>query len=91
MPLFPVSGDDPALISFYFRDDYQDSTFKRAKEQPDEAAVVSLAWRSLENGRRFVDRKGCLLNRESAIAGAFFKMRGVVELVSHQIDGYAPA
>jgi len=40
MPLFPVSGDDPAFISFYFGDDNEDSTFKRAKEQSDEAAVV---------------------------------------------------
>lgn len=44
--LFPVSGDDPALIVFYFSDDDQNPTFKPAKQQPDESAMVSLArWR----------------------------------------------
>jgi hypothetical protein len=84
MPLFPVSGDDPAFISFYFGDDYEDFTFKRAKEQPDEAAMVSLARWSFENGCGLIDRERCLLNRKSTITSALFKMGGVVESLNHR-------
>jgi hypothetical protein len=48
-PLFPIPGDDPALISFYFGNFNEDSTLKRAKEQPDEPAVISIPRRSLED------------------------------------------
>jgi len=84
MPLFPLPGDDPALISSYLGNDNEDSTFKPSKEQPDEAAVVSLARGSFENGPVLIDRERCLFNRESAIAGAFLKMNGVVKLVGHR-------
>jgi hypothetical protein len=68
----------------YLGNDNEDSTFKRSKEQPDETAVVSLARWSFEDGGWLIDRQRCLFNRESAIAGAFLKMRGVMELVSHR-------
>lgn len=56
-PLFPISGDDPALISFYFGDDDEDSTLKGAKEQPDEPAVISVPRRSLEDRTGLIDRE----------------------------------
>src|SRR4051812_43571095 len=39
--LFPIPGDDPALILFYFRNDDQNSTFKGPKEQLNQASVVA--------------------------------------------------
>src|SRR5712691_6049675 len=84
MPLFPVPGDDPAFIAFDFGDYDENLTFKRAGEQPNESAVVSFARWSFENGSGLIDRERCLLDRESAIAGALFKMCGVVESVSHR-------
>ena len=48
-PLFPVSGDDPAFISFYFSDNDENSTLKHAKEQPNQSTVVSVPRRSFKD------------------------------------------
>jgi hypothetical protein len=38
---FPISGDDPALIAFDLCDYDEEFNSKRAREQPDESAVIS--------------------------------------------------
>jgi hypothetical protein len=78
LQFFPVSGDDPALISFCFGYDDQDSTFKRAREQPYEAAEVALTRRSFENRRQLVDGEHRLFNAEAPLASTLFDVRGVV-------------
>ena len=83
-PLFPVSGDDPAFISFYFGDNDEDSTLKRAKEQPDQPAMIAIPGWSLEDRRRLIDRERGLLDRESTLAGAFLNVCSVVERVRHR-------
>jgi hypothetical protein len=84
-PLFPISGDDPALISFYFGNDDENPTPKGAKEQPDEPAVVSIPWRSLQDRTGLIDRERGLLECESPFQRASFDMRGVVEGVRHRV------
>src|SRR6267143_282436 len=85
LPLFPVSGDDPALISFYFGDDDQDSTLKGTKEQPDEPAVVSVPRRRLENRTGLIDGDLGLLDGKATLAGAFFDVCGIMEGISHRL------
>src|SRR5438874_1288957 len=89
--LFPVSGDDPAFISFYFGYDNEDSTFKRTKEQPDQTAVVS--FRSgvlrIEAGLSIVSVACSTV--KSTLASALLDMRGVVKFVRHRPADYALA
>ena len=66
--LFPVSGDDPALIGFYLGNDSKDSTFKRSKEQPDESAVVPTAYGRFDDRCGIVYCKLRLFDSEAAFA-----------------------
>ena len=86
--LFPVSGDDPALIGFYFGNNNEDSTFKRAKELPDESAVVASARWRLEDRTGLIDREHRLFHGKAALACALFDMRGVMKFVRRRIANY---
>src|SRR5207248_11660965 len=73
--LFPVSGDDPAFISFYFGCDNEDSTFKRTKEQPDQTALITLSFWRFKDRARLINRERHLFDRESTLASALLYMR----------------
>jgi hypothetical protein len=87
--LFPISGDDPALIAFNLCDCDQNFTSKRAREQPNEPAVISSPHRRFDYGYGLIDAEHCFLNAEATLASPLFDVSGVVELVRHRTADYA--
>src|SRR2546423_2085867 len=82
--LFPITGDDPAFMLSYFCNYDQNPTFKEAKEQLDQTAVISFARRSLKNRSGLADSEFRLLDRKSPLASALFDVRCVVKPVMHR-------
>jgi hypothetical protein len=87
--LFPISGDDPALIAFNLCDCDQNFTSKRTREQPNEPAVISSSHRRFDYGYGLIDREHCFLNAEATLASPLFDVSGVVELARHRTADYA--